>query len=147
MIYDVDWEQLMTWLIPKPLQGDKMTLFINVMSNQFNGIAINFSNYRQNALYRLNTNGQTCSLRKALNDAFDPTDRRITITNNPDGGKVLFAYPLSQEIPLYLPAYLGTGEVNFIVNVPAELNGSDASINVLIQLYKRPTKTYSVNYI
>jgi hypothetical protein len=89
-------------------------------------------NYRQNNLYILEHTGQVCSLRKSLNDKFDPSERRIYIADAEQfAAVVLYTEAEAIEVPIYteaegIPLVLYTeaemdSDLDYIVYVPASV--------------------------
>lgn len=109
-----------------------------------------FNFNRNQNLYNLAHNGQVCHLRKALNDRFDISARRIKIT---DGNryKRQYIYTQGERKPKYLGVmylrqntdYADTG-VDFIVEVPKGLKYNDYEMKALIDFYKLASKRYKI---
>ena len=57
-----------------------------------NYIHTRFLEFRKDAAYRLNHNGQVCYLRAVLNDTFDPELRRITVTDTAQNVGILLVF-------------------------------------------------------
>lgn len=89
-------------------------------------------NYRENNLYMLEHTGQICSLRKSLNDKFDPIQRRIYIDDAVQYDDVVL-YTEAEDIPVTfyteaegIPVVLYTeaemdSDLDYIVYVPAQV--------------------------
>ena len=108
--------------------------------------------YRESNIYKLNHNGQVCYLRKALNDKFDPSLRRIYIDG--PGGE-------AQKTYIYTPAenqtkYLGTiylfnslefadTGADFLVYVPGTIVATQPfELRALIDFYRLGGKRYLI---
>ena len=109
-----------------------------------------FNFNRNQNLYNLAHNGQVCHLRGALNNRFDPSQRRIKII---DGNKYKREYiytdgekKLKFLDTIYLrddADYSDTG-VDFVVLIPAGLNYNDYDMRALIDFYKLASKRYKI---
>jgi hypothetical protein len=105
--------------------------------------------------YKLEHTGQVCYLRGMLNDTFDKTQRRISITN-PSVYEFVFFYPEADDKAVYFDSdqilfpseqmVESSNRIKFIVNVPAIILTYDAEIrmNSLIRFYKLPAKSYLI---
>jgi len=103
-------------------------------------------------IYKLDHTGQVCLLRKALNDRFDPTERRITLE---DGNRFIRQYiytsveqkPRFLSTPMYIYSrddYADTG-VDFIVVAPLQIiNENPFAIAALVDFYKQDVKRYKI---
>jgi hypothetical protein len=112
--------------------------------------------------YRLKHNGQVCYLQAALNDHFDPQQRRIRIGGNDnqtrqylyyveetvgtayvnpvlDEGDDLYLYPESDY-------YGGESETDFTVWVPSDV-GDTLALRAVINYYKMLSVTYEVRLL
>lgn len=111
-----------------------------------------WSQYRASNLYKLAHNGQVCYLRKALNDRFDPDQRRIYIDGT--GGEALrtFIYTPPEMQPKYLGTiylyqsleFADTG-ADFLVYVPSSIvQNQPHELRGLIDFYKLGGKRYLI---
>lgn len=104
-------------------------------------------------LYNLAHDGRVFSLRALLNDRFDATERRITITDGfafdrvyifrPDENKPLYL----GTVPLHNPGDYGDTGVDFIVNVPYAVTVSPQDIiemTALVKYYKLVSKRFLI---
>lgn len=110
---------------------------------------------RADTLYRLRHTTQVCYVEAVLNDAFDPTERRIRIADDPVPYDPidLRLRAEAQPIPLYrrveaqpVVLYTGTeilyGGYDFIVRIPTGLTYDGPRMTALIEYYRPAGKTY-----
>ncbi len=111
---------------------------------------------REKNNYKLTHNGQVCKLEAVLNDAFDPIDRGIYISD-PDYIDPVYTFLDSEESPVYidLDAEIGTAVIDdpdpaplyteaeilvlatcFIVNVPVAVVYDEDRMRALIDDYR-----------
>ena len=133
--------------------------FISILKGGIGRVNTNFRNFVSGQLYYINITGQVIYLERILNDLYDPSFRRIYIT---DAAVVLppYVYALSDdEAPLYIydasdmeaPLYLYTLDEyytnpEFIVNVPVARSSFDLRIKKIVNTYKLAAAKYAVVY-
>lgn len=74
--------RLAVLLLPVRLRRGLMKAFLNVIVSPFASIKTALSQYAELKEIELRITGQTCRLRKMLNDQFDPTLRRIRVVDS-----------------------------------------------------------------
>ncbi len=117
------------------------------------------------ARYKLQHNGQVVYLQKALNDAFDPSERRIIVRNLPlsaspvfhydrADGKPVFYYDAADNKPVYFYDYTGEIGADFEVICPNEMNEysldpimNEIEMSKLIDYYKIYSKNYQFKWV
>ena len=113
--------------------------------------------------YKLSHNGQHCHLRGMLNDAFDKTQRRITLsdiagTHEPfllyqrseNKSKRIYRRDQNKELILNRRGFGGTDGFDFVINIPNELslNADDVTrLKALTDAYKLVSKRYQIIYV
>jgi hypothetical protein len=104
--------------------------------------------------YKINHTGQVCSLRKVLNDALDPFERRIYIGEG-NAFPRKYIYTRAENKPVFLgkmfiyqhSEYLNTG-ADFIVFVPASIVSARLNeIHGYLKFYKLASKRYQIREI
>lgn len=156
--FQVDFKKLAILLLPtmlrKPVLGSLVQLVISPVSS----IHTRFLSYRKDNLYRLQHNGQVCYLQAALNDKFDPIDKRIVITDA-DVVEVGFIYWREEErlegVPMRLDGayivssrgYSGVDGFDFIVKVPAEIMNNEQQIRALVNVFKLAGKQFDITIL
>lgn len=150
MWYNLDINKLTTLLTPTFLRKEKFLAWIRVLHFPLIEIVDKFNFNRNENLYNLAHNGQVCYLRGALNDRFDPSQRRIRIT---DGNRYKreYIYTDGEQKPRYLgtiylrdDADYGDTGVDFIVEVPRGLTYNQFEMKYFIDFYKLASKRYKI---
>lgn len=148
MWYNLDINKLTTLLTPTFLRKEKFLAWLRVLHFPLIEIVDKFNFNRNENLYNLAHNGQVCHLRGALNDRFDPSQRRIRIT---DGNRYKreYIYTRGEQKPKYLgKIYLydradyGDTGVDFIVLIPKGLSYNAYEMKALVDFYKLASKRY-----
>lgn len=151
MWYNLDVNILATQLLPTFLRKTKMVAYIKSLVAPIDAIYYKWSVWRKKNLYKLAHTGQVCYLRKVLNDAFDVSQRRITIGNGSRFERD-YIYTNAEQTPKFLGTmylhensdYSDTG-VDFIVYVPEELlDTNNYRMKALIDFYKEGVKRYKI---
>jgi len=108
--------------------------------------------YRDSNIYKLNHNGQVCYLRKALNDKFDQSLRRIYIDGSGGEAQKTFIYTPAENQTKYLGLiylfnsleFADTG-ADFLVYVPASIVAAQPfELRALIDFYRLGGKRYLI---
>ena len=153
-MFNIDFNKLITWLLPPLLRQPVFYGWIRALC----GGAINmyglFMTNRTAHLYELNHDSRVFSMEAVFNDAFDPVNRTIYITDGFNKNR-LYIYLRAELEPVYLnPAiylynpgdYDDTG-IDFIVWVPnAVLLSATGLIQLtaLVNAYKLASKRYAI---
>ncbi len=167
-VFDVDFNVLVRQLLPVRLRQAVTLAWLKCLVAPVKWIHSFFMVNRQNNLYLLSHNGQVCYLEAALNDIFDPDNRRIFI-DDPLFRDPVYTYLINEEKPVFLglvseigvssipapnpvPLYLESelyngGGTSFIINVPLVLSltpGQMARFTALVDRYKLPARLYDI---
>ncbi|MDR2472135.1 MAG: hypothetical protein LBD53_01045 [Tannerella sp.] len=156
-IYDINYRGLVTLLLPTFLRGGLVTALLRAAVQPVVYLKSRFDLYRRDTDYRLHHNGQTCRLRKVLNDYFDPLERRIYISEAEINRESTVIYMREVERWKIVPqrpgalilnrrGFGGISGYDFVVNVPAEYAGQRDRINAITNIYKLVSKRYLINY-
>lgn len=152
MWFKIDVNKLVVLLEQTFLRKPKLLAFLQVLAAPISTIHQQWYVKRLENIYRLTHNGQVCYLRKALNDAFDPSLRRIRIT---DGNRYnrQYIYTNVEQQPSFLGTiflrqvgdYADTG-ADFRVVVPQgfDLINNIYQLRGLIDFYKLAGKRYLI---
>jgi hypothetical protein len=150
MNYDLNTRRLAVWNLKTHQRLPKMLALLFALTIPFQVLHDMFMRYRSHVLYQLALTPQVASLRKMLNDSYDPVQRRINIS------------PATQKNKLYLyradenkPKYLGTlhlyrrnetvaSGLHFIVLVPASIAFDEQEMRGRIDAQKLPDKKYII---
>ncbi len=96
--------------------------------------------------YEIMVTPQVRILRARLNDKFDPDDRRFEILDG-ETFAITYIFLESENMPVYLPTFIGGFQYDFIVEVATELMSLEAEIKGFIDQFKLAGKTYQIRYI
>lgn len=154
MWFKVDYNKLAILLLPTFLRGQVMIGYLQALITPLVTIYDAWSVKRVTDIYKLNHNGQVCYLRKVLNDAFDPDQRRIKIGEGNQYERK-YIYTSGEKQPKYLGRiyirqsgdYADTG-VDFRVVIPIGFNLDQVihQMKALIDFYKLAGKRYKIEY-
>ncbi|MFC0344061.1 hypothetical protein [Epilithonimonas hispanica] len=150
MWHIVNWKRLAIILTPTFLRGPLMKAWLELIVSGIDDIHYRWLQFRTDNLYKLNHNSQICYLRKALNDRFDSSLRRIVIASGNTYTRQ-YIYTDAEQKPKWLGTiylhgdedYSDTG-VDFIVKVPQDLQFSIYEMTALIDYYKLASKRYKI---
>ncbi|CAA0144703.1 conserved hypothetical protein [Tenacibaculum maritimum] len=151
MWYNIDFYKWAILLLPTRLRKPKMTAFLKSLVSQIVFVHYEFLQKRISDEFYLNHNGQVVYLRKALNDKFDNTLRRIQIGDGNQFNRQ-YIYTRAEKKPVYLGKiylrdrtdFADTG-VDFIVYVPSTiLHLQKLQIEAIINYFKKGTKKYKI---
>ena len=128
MWYKIDWDKLILLLLPtflrKPILFGYIRALLVPLAGSRESVYNRWYVYRDENIKKLSYNSQRCYLRKALNDTYDPSLRRITI------GETLgvdqdYMYTQAENLDAFLGVlYLeqdfnyASGTVDFLISVP-----------------------------
>lgn len=154
MWYNVDFDKLGKERVAAFLRKPILLAFLNAVVAQVTNLHYIWKQKRLTDWYTINHTGQVCLLRKVLNDALDPIDRRIYIGNG-NAFPRKYIYTGAEKKPVFLgkmfiyrnSEYLNTG-ADFIVFAPQNI--IDTKINelhALILFYKLASKRYQIRPI
>jgi hypothetical protein len=154
MWYSINYNRLVILLLPTFLRKPIIAAFLQSMVLPISNLHYQWLQKRERDWYKINHTGQVCKLRKVLNDALDPTLRRIYID---DGNSFprKYIYTRAEEKPVFLGTmfiyqnseYTNTG-ADFFVYVPQEIiNTKIHELNALIVFYKLASKRYKIQPI
>lgn len=149
MWYKVDFKRLGILFLPMALRKPKLIALTHSLLAPLISLHYTFTQNRNENLYKLQHNGQVCYLRKALNDAFDNTLRRIIIVDGNQFYRV-YIYTEPELRPQFLKTiYLrddvdyGDTGVDFIVIVPQDTY-NEFEMKTLIDFYKLAGMRYKI---
>lgn len=151
-MFEIDLKRIAIVLIPIMIRKPRLMALVLALTAPLRNLQASFNVRRIQNLYRLNHNGQVCYLEGALNDAFDPDQRRIYIAEG-DSFSQQYIYTEAEQNTRYLGTiYLrGDGDYeggsrDFIVVVPDDFNESlyGFQIRAMINFYKLASKRYEI---
>lgn len=146
-------DKLVVLLLPTFLRKPKLVAWLRTLATPLHKLLYAFQQARTADLYNLAHNSQVCYLRKALNDDFDPQQRRIRIEDGKQNER-LYIYPRSANRPLFLGKvflyqrgdYIDGG-VDFIVVIPQGLQYDKYKLEALVNFYKLAGKRWQISQL
>ncbi|TCI93686.1 hypothetical protein [Tenacibaculum sp. M341] len=152
MWYKIDFNRWAIQLLPTYLRKPKIQAFLKVLMTPINKLYDEFLKARKEDAVFLTHNSQVCYLRKALNDTYDKSQRRINII---DGNKFArrYVYTRVEQRPVFFgkifinsrDQYADTG-VDFMVEIPSEVKRikGEIEIRAFINRFNAATKRYNL---
>ncbi|WP_306353717.1 hypothetical protein [Flavobacterium sp. '19STA2R22 D10 B1'] len=140
--------------LPTFLRNNVIVSYCQALIKPIDTLYYSWRIYREENIYKIEHTGQVCSMQKALNDKFDPIQRRIYIGNGQNFRRQ-YIYTKGENKPKYLGKiyirqaedYQSTG-LDFKVFVPTELvNIHYDALKALIDFYRLYPKRYSIENI
>ncbi|MCC4211342.1 hypothetical protein LLW17_01310 [Leeuwenhoekiella sp. Mr9] len=144
MWHSVDFRKLVIELSLVGLRKYGFVSLLNALITPLDNLHYKWKTYRSDNLYKLEHTGQVCYLRGALNDRFDPSERRITIDGTGGNSEPTYIYTPGENQTKYLGKlflrnsleFADTG-ADFTVRVPREImNQSSYEVRALIDFYR-----------
>lgn len=154
-------KQLALLLLPVFWRKPVFTSVLYAGVSELSRIHTRFMIAKQENEYRLTHNGQVCYLRAALNDAFDPLERRITITDTDEDVGNLIIHNRDAEQKRLVPnrggarrmimnrrGFGGAWGIDFWINLPIASNGRIdlTRLKAVVGTYKLISKRFSITY-
>lgn len=104
-IYSVNWNKLISWLMPTALFKPKMFGWLKSLAAPISTLHGDLLAFRKQKKYELEITGQVCKLETLLNDRFDNNLRRIYILDG-EKSKRRFIYSKAEQYtqPVYTVA-------------------------------------------
>ena len=143
------------------IRGAKILAFILVALSPLQYIIGLYDAYVLRKRLELKFNGQVCYLEHILNDMFDPTFRRIFITD-PDAlvNSPPILFNIADNQPSILLFNIGDGgasntavafniadfatQFDFVLHIPTDLTSQQLSIKKTLDAYKEASKYYQI---
>ena len=155
-IYDIKYNKLVAWLLPVPLRKAVHNAWLLALTSPVVKLYQALLRYRQAKLYQLTITPQVCYLQRMLNDRFDPTLRRILLS---DGIwrqpwyvyqeaelKPRYLYTEAEDDPVitYTDSEAGQLPDDFVVYVPIGLIYDITEMRGLLNAYKLAGTRYKI---
>jgi len=157
MWFNLNIDKLSKLIIIPDLREVKLMALIKCYLKPITDLHYSWTQIRNRNIYILEHNWQTCYMRGALNDKFDPDLRRIYITDGVLNDTTyvyteaeeqdLHVYTESEDSPIWIYTEAETANigVDFIVYVPAEIMATQFyEVHAEIELYKLGGKRYII---
>lgn len=160
-IYKIKFDEFLLLMLPVRLRRIKMAQWLNCLIFPVMALHSSFLAYRFDTNYKLGHTSQVFSMEDVLNDAFDNLLRRIYIKDGiyrfpvwffdrADGKPVPFFDREDDEpVRFFDRESLQLIDVDFVVVLPIGLNLSEPEmirLRAMVDFYRLPDKTYTVNY-
>lgn len=154
--YKVNWNKLVSWLLPTSLFKPKMFVWLKSLVIPINQLHTDLINYRYQKLYDLSISGQVCKLEKLLNDKFDEVHKRIYIVDGERSKKRYIyqqlevikqnVYKTIENKPLFIykDAEIQINTIHFVVMIPNSLRYDIDVFVSILNIFKMPSKRYTI---
>jgi len=157
--YNIDLKTAARWNVPRAKRAPKRLARIYAAIYAAIQIFQQLLRFRKQKLYQLMITPQVCYLRRALNDRWDFTQRRIRIVNSADKPPV-FIYQEEEDKPVFIyqedenkPVFIYTeGESeaitdDFIIQVPIAVQFDINEMKSLMREYKLGGTKFNIQII
>lgn len=153
-IYNINWYRLVKMLVLPAVNKPTLLAFINSALAPIRTNYDKFLDFKADAEYRVQHNGQICYLQKMLNDKFDNSLRRIRVQNVKPKERLYFYYE-EDNAPVFFynevdyPVFFYNtqdyyNEFDFEVLVPEALASQINLMEIEINYYKIYSKNYQI---
>jgi hypothetical protein len=156
----IDLTYLFQILLPMDLRLPLVKEFLNEIKKSLQFNYTGFYSLFENTKYNLIFNGQVCMLKHLLDDRYDNTLRRIEIIQDTSGKPTYLFNDFEDNEKTYLfnkgevgkSTYLYNsdeilGLTDFIIRVPSDVIFNEVQLRKLVDKYKLPDKTYSIQIV
>ena len=152
-LFDVDIRRLGLQLLPMCLRKPLMGALVYAVTQPASAELKDLLNYRREVNEEMRRNGQTCNLRRMLNDLFDPSLRGITIIETSRSTGVTLGLradgnTLTTPQTLNSRGYGGSTDLDFSVRLPSRLQGKidERQVSSVVRRYKLAGKRFGLEY-
>lgn len=153
-LFDVDIRRLGLQLLPMCLRKPLMGALVYAVTRPANDELKELLNFRREVNEEMRRNGQTCNLRRLLNDTFDPIHRGIAIieTTRTEGltlGLRADGKTLTTPQTLNSRGYGGSQDLDFAVRLPSRLRGvvDERQVKSVVRRYKLAGMRFGLEYV
>ena len=152
-LFDVDIRRLGLQLLPMCLRKPLMGALVYAVTQPAAAELKDLLNYRREVNEEMRRNGQTCNLRRMLNDLFDPSRRGITIIETSRSTGVTLGLradgnTLTTPQTLNSRGYGGSTDLDFAVRLPSWLHGKidERQVSSMVRRYKLAGMRFGLEY-
>jgi hypothetical protein len=152
-LFDVDIRRLGLQLLPMCLRKPLMGALVYAVTQPAAAELKDLLNYRREVNEEMRRNGQTCNLRRMLNDLFDPSRRGITIIETSRSTGVTLGLradgnTLTTPQTLNSRGYGGSTDLDFAVRLPSRLQGKidERQVSSVVRRYKLAGMRFGLEY-
>ena len=153
-LFDVDIRRLGLQLLPMCLRKPLMGALVYAVTQPAAAELKALLRYRRDVNEEMRRNGQTCNLRRMLNDLFDPKRRGITIIETTRSTGVTLSLradgkTLTTPQTLNSRGYGGSSDLDFAVRLPSRLWGQvdERKLNSAVRRYKLAGMRFGVEHV
>ncbi|MBD5199241.1 MAG: hypothetical protein HDS83_02450 [Bacteroidales bacterium] len=157
-VYKVNIKKLAILTLPTWLRKPLLSALIYAGVSPLSRLVHDLRKFRTSTNYRLQHNGQVCKLRGALNDEFDPEERRIYIEDHDSTSRVELStiYLRSEKKWVMVPqretgsviinsrGFAGTSGIDFWIYAPSELSNVRTRMKAFVNSYKLASKRFTI---
>jgi hypothetical protein len=155
-IYNLDPERFAHMMVPVKWRLKGLMAWIKALSATWADLWNRFQLFRTQVKYNLLITPQVCFLERALNDKYDPVQRRIFIADGSENDPVFLymraelkpvnLFKRSEDLPVYMVKRTETAVfgVDFTVNVPLAIVFDQNEMRTYVSIYKLATKNFSI---
>jgi len=144
-MYNVDWTKFVRERVPSPPRKSKHVAWLIALIQPIISLHSRFLNFRTVVQRDITILPNKRILEWWLNELFDQDDRRIEIKNY-DQQDTLFIFLESENMPVFLPTFIGASNYDFEVCIPCELITDRVFIQGFLDKYKLATKRYLITW-
>lgn len=153
-VFDVDFRRLGLQLLPLCLRRRLMGALVYAVTQPATILLKDLIKYRREVNEETKRNGQTCNLRRILNDIFDPYERGISIIDTEHSTGITLHLRSEGHI-LVTPqivnsrGYGGRTDLDFAVRMPFRLRGvvDECQLCSVVRRYKLAGMRFGIEYI
>ena len=151
-MYNINIFQLIELALPPNFRKQGIKALFKVLLTPIAWLWADFTNFRAEKAYIMAHNSQVCYLQALLNDKFDYTQRRITISDGSNYDRdYIFTDPEQQPqylntLYIELNAEFADSGFDFIVKLNGVLLGANESVQIrnYINIFKLAAKRYII---
>lgn len=152
-MFDIDIRRLALQLLPMCLRKPLMGALVYAVTKPATLALEDMLDFRSEVNEEMRRNGQTCNLRRVLNDVFDPKQRKITIIETARNTGVTLALredgkTLTTPQTLNNRGYGGSTDLDFAIRLPSRLKGiiDERKLNSVVRRYKLAGMRFGIEY-
>lgn len=153
-LFDVDLRRLALQMLPMCLRKPLMGALVYAVTKPIDLELNDMISYRNEVNEEMRRNGQTCNLRRVLNDLFDPQYRGISIIETDHNTGVTLsrrADGKTMATPQILNnrGYGGSSDLDFAVRLPGRLKGvvDERQVNSVVRRYKLAGMRFGLEFV
>lgn len=153
--YEFNITNWVSYLIPKQLRNERLMAFVNALIAPLQQLNTAANDWANSVFYDVQFNGQVVMLEHLLNDTFDDTSRRITITDGEPTATPTLRNKIEARPTMIIRRWNEDGTPNILrpasfdrPNFVVNRNGANidpTKATAIINRYKIAAKTFTIN--